>query len=159
MSDSVQSTSTPTAKIAIATCLITVMGTVAVSFIGIVPKLRSSDAQKIDQLQKDVESLKKKNGPDVIAPPGKTIDVNGTVRSKNGMRQLNGVEVYLIPLESNLMGLTDDGGGFAINGIPDAPYSVIVRASDGKSGRVLLEKGGHHLDVMGTSITYGIDEK
>ena len=159
MSEPPQSTSTPNAKVAIVTCLITVMGTVAVSFIGIVPKLRSSDAETIDRLQKDVDGLKKKNGSDVIAPPGKTIDVKGTVRSKDGTQLLNAVEVYMIPLESNLIGLTGDDGGFAINGIPDQQYSVMVRASNGQSGRVLLEKGGHHLEVMGTQINYGIDEK
>lgn len=160
MSDPAQSTSTPSTKIAIVTCLITVMGTVAVSFVGIVPKLRSGDAQTIDQLQKDVESLKKKNGSqDIIAPPVRRMTVNGIVRSKDGMQPLNAVEVYLIPLDSNLIGLTDDAGKFSIPGIPDGTYSVIVRGSDGKSGRVLLEKTGNKVDVMGTSITYGIDEQ
>jgi hypothetical protein len=159
MGDPSQSTSTPSAKIALVTCLITVLGTVAVSFVGIVPKLRSGDAQTIEQLQKDVESLKKNKGSDTIVPPGKTIAVSGTVRSKDGTQPLSFVEVYMIPLETNLMDLTDDAGGFSIKGIPDQQYSVMVRASDGKSGRVLLEKGGHHLEVMGTQINYGIDEK
>jgi carboxypeptidase family protein len=159
MSDSGQSTSTASAKIAIVTCLITVLGTVAVSFVGIVPKLRSGDAQTIDQLQKDVDSLKKKNGSQDIIVPVKKMTVNGTVRSKDGMQPLNAVEVYLIPLDSNLIGLTDDAGKFSIPGIPDGTYSVIVRASDGKSGRVLLERTVHNVDVMGTSITYGIDEE
>jgi hypothetical protein len=158
MSDPTQSTSTPNAKIAIITALITVMGTVAVSFVGIVPKLRSGDAQTIEQLRQDVEKLKT-GSKDNSAPPVKRMTVNGTVRSKDGMQPLNAMEVYMIPLELNLMGLTDDAGGFTIKGIPDETYSVIVRASDGKSGRVLLEKGGHHIEVMGTSITYGIDEK
>jgi hypothetical protein len=159
MSDPAQSTSTPNARIAIITALITVMGTVAVSFVAIVPKLRSGDAQTIEQLRQDVETLKKTGAKDNSAPPVKRMTVNGTVRSKDGKQALNAVEVYMIPLESNLMGLTDDAGGFTINGIPDETYSVIVRASDGKSGRVLLEKGGHYMEVMGTSITYGIDEK
>src|SRR5882672_8412474 len=131
MSDPAQSPSTTNAKIAIVTGLITVLGTVAVSFVGIVPKLRSGDAQTIDQLQKDVDSLKKKSSRDIIVP-GKRMTVNGTVRSKDGMQPLNAVEVYLIPLDSNLIGLTDDAGKFSIPGIPDGTYSVIVRASDGK---------------------------
>ena len=159
MSDPAQSTPTPNARIAIITALITVMGTVAVSFVGIVPKLRSGDAQTIEQLRQDVEALKKTGSKANSAPPVKRMTVNGVVRSKDGNRALNAVEVYMIPLESNLMGLTDDAGGFTINGIPDETYSVIVRASGGKSGRVLLEKSGHYMEVMGTSITYSIDEK
>jgi hypothetical protein len=140
--------------------LITALATVAVSFVGIVPQLRNSDARKFGAELSDVtqrfnstiDDLKKK-----IAINEKKMGVHGTVfTDPRHRRTLSGVEVYLLPEGNNLFtSKTDDGGKFILPDVPDGTYSLIVRdPSSGKSGKGLLDDAENEVTVNGASIQY-----
>lgn len=151
-------------KVVIATALMTALTTIGVSFIGIVPQLRRGDVETIQELKQDVNQLKQKTVPaETKAPPitlDKKMNIQGRIRSEDGKRTLNGVEVYLLPEDNyRLTTKTDDSGVFNFQGIPAGQYSIIIRdSSGGKSGKGLLDESGEEIRVMGGVIKYRIRE-
>jgi len=144
-------------KILILTALITASTTVAVAFIGIFPQLRNNDAQTIQQLQNSIGALQKKLEGGSEPPPEKKMTVTGTVWTPDKKRTLNGVEVYLLPQDNNdLTAKTDDNGNFTLSGVPDGVYSIIVRESNGQSGKGLLDDEQNEVSVIGAAIKYRI---
>ena len=144
-------------RVLILTALITAATTVAVAFIGIFPQLRNNDAQTIQQLRDSIGALEKKLEGTSEPPPEKKMAVTGTVWAPDKKRTLNGVEVYLLPQDNNdLTAKTDDNGNFTLNGVPDGVYSIIVRESNGQSGKGLLDDEQNEVSVIGAAIKYRI---
>ncbi|MCM3874756.1 MAG: hypothetical protein ND895_29020 [Pyrinomonadaceae bacterium] len=127
-------------KMMMITALMTALTTIAVSFISIVPNLRSADVAEIEVLKQKLDNLEKRrdkrNGSN---SPDKKLVVQGTVVSKDGKRKLNGFDVYFLPEGDNLLtAKTDDGGKF-YKEMPAGTYSIIVRESvNGMSGKGML---------------------
>lgn len=147
----------------IATALMTAISTIAVSFIGIVPQLRRTDAATIQELKQDVNQLKQKSLLTLENKPtpgtsDRKMNISGRIKSEDGKRTLNGVEVYLLPEDNyRLTTKTDDSGVFNFQGIPAGQYSIIIRdSSGGKSGKGLLDESGEEVRVMGGVIKYRI---
>lgn len=142
--------------------LITAIATVTVSFVGIVPQLRNSDAKAFAQTLADF----KKQSEDALnamqqklTTSQKTIAVNGTVFSDPAHKRFQtGIEVYLVPEGNNLLTVkTDDAGKFVLPNVPDGTYSIIVRdPSTGRSGRGLLDIDESEVTVIGATVNYHI---
>ncbi|HKS28883.1 MAG TPA: carboxypeptidase-like regulatory domain-containing protein [Pyrinomonadaceae bacterium] len=149
-------------KVVIGTALMTAITTIAVSFIGIVPQLRNSDAATIQGLKQDLNQLVQKVSASESKAPvitsDKKMNIQGKIRSEDGKRTLNGVEVYLLPEDNyRLTTKTDDSGVFNFQGIPAGQYSIIIRdSSGGRSGKGLLDETGEEVKVMGGVIKYRI---
>ncbi len=141
------------------TATITAVTTIGVSFIGIVPQLRSGDKAEVEKLKKEFETFKT-NGPadNRTASSDKTVTISGTVASEDGTRFLIGYDIYLLPEGNNLLTTkTDDTGKFNFQAVPHTIYSIIVRdASNGKSGRALLEDNGEEVKVIGAKVKYRV---
>ena len=146
-------------KVLIVTAVITSITTIAVSFMGIVPQLRSQDRKDLVELQEEIKALKDKAAPKETAPD-KLVSISGTVRNADGTKALGGYDVYLLPETNNLFtGKTDDSGKFTLKGVPDYTYSIIVRDStNGRSGKGLLDDTGDEVQVIGARIKYRIQK-
>src|SRR5262245_14114271 len=145
-------------KLLLGTAVITALTTLGVSFIGIVPQLRSGDKQELAQLRKEFEEIKASAGAVVITGSDeprldtkKTLIISGTVRSDDGARLLTGCDVYLLAEGNNLLAATtDDAGKFTFHGVPAGVYSIVVRdSSNGRSGKGLLDDPGGEVQVIG----------
>jgi len=152
-------------RIVLATAAITVLGTIAVSFVGIVPQLRSGDKQAILALRKEFDEFKSKAATTTERPEGtlsveRKQTINGTVRSDDGLRLLKGHDIYLLPEGNNLLtAKTDDAGKFTMPSVPLGVYSIIVRDSaNGQSGKGLLDDDDDEVDVIGAKIRYRIQK-
>jgi hypothetical protein len=108
MSEEGHTSSTQNPKVLLATALITALTTISVSFVGIVPQLRSGDKQELAQLKRDFEDFRERAG--VVGTSGadeprvdttKTMIISGTVRSDDGARLLTGYDVYLLAEGNN----------------------------------------------------------
>jgi hypothetical protein len=148
-------------RVVMATALMTALTTIGVSFIGIVPQLRRQDTDTIKELRQEFNLLREKSNASANTTPAvpyKKISIHGTVRSEDGTRPLNGVEVYLMPEGDNLLtAKTDDSGVFNFTQIPSGTYSIIIRDSaHGKSGKGLLDEDGDEIRVIGAKIKYRI---
>jgi hypothetical protein len=149
------------------TGLFTLVTTVLVTFIGIVPQLRSGDArrsdQRYDQLRHEFDVIKQQAVAAISTHPpvDKRMSIKGTLYSaSNKKRKLNGMEVYVMPEGNNLLtAKADDSGQFEFKGLPPGTYSIIVRDPlDGRSGRAYLNESGGEVDVFGASVKYQIHE-
>src|SRR5262245_16439021 len=165
MSDEGPATAAQNPKLLLGTAVITALTTLGVSFIGIVPQLRSSDKQELGQLKKDFENFRDRSG--VVGTGGsaearddtkKTLIISGTVRSDDGARLLTGYDIYLLPEGNNLLAATtDDAGKFAFQGVPAGVYSIVVRdSSNGRSGKGLLDSTSDEVQVIGARVKYHI---
>jgi hypothetical protein len=146
-------------RVLIITAAITAITTIGVAFIGIFPQLRNNDAKKYEELQKQFADFRQNLGNETGAKvaPEKKMSISGTVFDELAQKRLAGVEVYLLPEGSNyLTAKTDDNGNFALNGVPDGVYSIIVRESGGRSGKGLLDDASDEVKVIGASIRYRI---
>lgn len=145
------------------TAAITAATTIAVSFIGIVPQLRSEDKKEFASLKEEFDAFKLKAAAVIPAAPAaaeKKISINGTVRSENGSKVLAGYDIYLLPEGNNLLtAKTDDTGRFTFQEVPTGVYSIIVRDStNGKSGKALLDDAGEEVQVIGAKVRYRIQK-
>jgi carboxypeptidase family protein len=156
-------------KLLLGTAVITALTTIGVSFIGIVPQLRSGDKQELAQLRKDFEEFRERAGAGArpvgitgsVEPrldTNKTLIISGTVRSDDGARLLTGYDVYLLAEGNNLLAATtDDAGKFTFLGVPAGVYSIVVRdSSNGRSGKGLLDDPGGEVQVIGAKVKYRI---
>jgi hypothetical protein len=159
-----RTSSTQNPKLLLGTAAITALTTIGVSFIGIVPQLRSGDKQELAQLKKDFETFRDRAG--VVGTSGseatddtqKTLIISGTVRSDDGARLLTGYDIYLLPEGNNLLAATtDDAGKFTFQGVPAGVYSIVVRdSSNGRSGKGLLDDASGEVQVIGAKVKYRI---
>src|SRR5215470_14563375 len=152
-------------KLLLGTAVITALTTLGVSFIGIVPQLRSNDKNELAQLRTEFENFKATQGvvgttdSDEPRPDTKkTLIISGTVRSDDGARLLTGYDVYLLAEGNNLLAATtDDAGKFVFQGVPPGVYSIVVRdSSNGRSGKGLLDDPGGEVKVIGARVKYRI---
>jgi hypothetical protein len=160
--DSMQNSPGQNSRVLIITATITAVTTIGVSFIGIVPQLRSEDKKELAQLQQAVDDLKQATAlpnPASISAD-KKIAINGTVRSEDGMQLLKGYDIYLLPEGNNLLtAKTDDTGRFTFQAVPTGVYSIIVRdSSNGRSGKALLDDAGEEVQVIGAKVKYRIQK-
>jgi hypothetical protein len=149
-------------KVLIITAAITSLTTIAVSFVGIVPQIRSQDRNEVAELKRELDDLKQKTSQ-IGSPsdaPGKKMAINGSVTSADGLTSLGGYDVYLLPEGNNLLtAKTDDGGKFTLRAVPEGVYSIIVRDStNGKSGKGLLDDVDDEVRVIGARIKYHIQK-
>ena len=164
MSEEGPTSSTQNPKLVLGTAVITALTTIGVSFVGIVPQLRSGDRQELAQLKKDFEDFRERAG--VIGTSGtdeprvdanETMIISGTVRSDDGTRLLTGYDVYLLAEGNNLLATTDDAGKFTFQGVPAGVYSIVVRdSSNGRSGKGLLDNASGEVQVIGAKVKYRI---
>lgn len=106
-------------KVVIITAFISVLGSIAVAFIGIVPRYYETKASL---------STEKCN-------------ITGNITSADN-KPLKNADIYLIRATGNENVLTtDDFGNFAFDKVPLASYWIVVRNNDsGQTSRVLIEK-------------------
>lgn len=147
------------------TALVSVVGTVLVAFIGVLPQLRNKDVT-IGDLQQQVTQLKLQNnlvgdskdkGP---AAAAKRLLISGTVMDLTGKRPLGGTDVYLIPLSNpKLMATTDEAGGFKFKDIPDQRYWIVVRDSgSGSSSAGFIDEDNSEARFKGAVIKYRVEK-
>jgi hypothetical protein len=160
MGDSSKTSSSKDSKVLITTAAFTALTTIFVSFIGIVPQLRSGDKAEVEKLKRDVEEMKARNSQleSTTPPSGAPISITGSVQSEDAKRPLIGYDIYLLPEGDNqLIAKTDDTGKFTFRAVPRTVYSIIVRdSSNGKSGRALLEDDGEEVQVIGAKVRYRV---
>jgi hypothetical protein len=165
MSEEGPTSSSQNPKLVLGTALITALTTIGVSFVGIVPQLRSGDKQALAELKKDVEELRGTAGAVGTGGTGEprvatneTLIISGTVRSDDGTRLLTGYDVYLLAEGNNLLAATtDDAGKFTFQGVPAGVYSIVVRdSSNGRSGKGLLDDASGEVQVIGAKVNYRI---
>jgi hypothetical protein len=168
MSEEGPTSSTQNPKLVLGTALITALTTIGVSFVGIVPQLRSGDKQALADLRKDVEELRRTAG--AVGTGGtekprvdtkETLIISGTVRSDDGTRRLlTGYDVYLLAEGNNLLAATtDDAGKFTFHGVPAGVYSIVVRdSSNGRSGKGLLDDASGEVQLIGAKVKYRIQQ-
>jgi hypothetical protein len=144
-------------KVLLGTAAITAAATVLVSFIGIVPQLRSGDKQELAKLKTEIDQIKQASVSETPRTAAtKTMVVSGTLRSADGEKPLNGYDVYLLPEGNNLLtSKSDDSGRFMFPSVPDSMYSIIVRdSSNGTSGKGLLDEPRGQVTVIGAKVNY-----
>ena len=181
MSEEGSTSSTQNPKLVLGTALITALTTIGVSFVGIVPQLRSGDKQALTEvekersdaqreladLRKDVEELRGR--PRAVGTTGteeprvgtnETMIISGTVRGEDGTRLLTGYDVYLLEVGPNLLtATTDDAGKFRFQRVPAGTYSIVVRdSSNGRSGRGLLDAASGEVQMLGAKVKYRIQQ-
>ena len=149
----------------ITTALVSVVGTVLVAFIGVLPQLRNKDVI-IDELQGQVARLTLQTNP-VGAPNGKApaatdkrLLISGTVLDLKGRHPLSATDVYLIPLSNpKLMATTDETGGFKFKDIPDQRYWIVVRDSgSGSSSAGFIDEDNSEARFKGAVIKYRVEK-
>jgi len=165
MSEEGFTSSTQNPKLVLGTAVITALTTIGVSFVGIVPQLRSGDRQELAQLKRDFEDFRERVG--VVGTSGadeprvgtNTMIISGTVRSDDGARLLTGYDVYLLAEGNNLLAATtDDAGKFTFQAVPAGVYSIVVRdSSNGRSGKGLLDDPSGEVQVIGAKVKYRIE--
>ena len=149
------------ARVLIITAAITSITTIAVSFMAIVPQLRSQDQKDLVELKDQLKELKDRATPkETASAPEKRVSISGTVKNADGSKFLGGYDVYLLPETNNMFtAKTDDSGKFTLQGVPDFTYSIIVRDStNGRSGKGLLDDTGDEVQVIGARIKYRIQK-
>jgi Carboxypeptidase regulatory-like domain len=165
MSEEGPTSSTQNPKLVLGTAVITALTTIGVSFVGIVPQLRSGDRHALEELKKDVEELRGRAGSvgtsgthEPRVDTNNTMIISGTVRSDDGTRLLTGYDVYLLAEGNNLLAATtDDAGKFTFQGVPAGVYSIVVRdSSNGRSGKGLLDDANGEVQVIGAKVKYRI---
>ena len=149
----------------LATALISSVGAVLVTFIGVLPQLRSKDVA-IGDLQQQVSQLKLSqsnlsgDGKDRTPAEPKKLLISGTVLDLSGKRPLGSTDVYLIPLSNpKLMATTDDAGGFRFRGIPDQRYWIVVRDSNsGSSSAGFIDEDNSEARFKGATVRYRVEK-
>jgi hypothetical protein len=149
----------------IAIALLSVIGTVVVAFIGVLPQLRNKDVT-IGDLQKEVAQLKTQanlfddsKGREAAAP-AKRLFISGNVMDLTGNRPLGSTDVYLIPLNSpKLIAKTNADGSFIFRDMPDERYWIVVRDSaTGTSSAGLIDEDNSEARFSGALIKYHVEK-
>ena len=113
--------------------VITGITTLGVSFIGIVPQLRSQDRTIIDGYKADIDSMQKKL--DELRPLSGSWTFSGNIQPPKGKPTGNDqdktAEIYLVP--EALGSHTDSAGDFSIRNVPRTDYSLLVRLPNEKT--------------------------
>lgn len=113
--------------------VITGITTLGVSFIGIVPQLRSQDRTIIDGYKADIDSMQKKL--DELRPLSGSWTFSGNIQPPKGKSTGNDqdktAEIYLVP--EALGSHTDSAGDFSIRNVPRTDYSLLVRLPNEKT--------------------------
>ena len=128
----------------IATALLSVVGTVLVAFIGVLPQLRNQDVATITELQQQLAQLKLQSNlgsgskDKTPAQTPKGLRITGTITDLSGARPLSGAEVFLVPQSKpKHIGQTGADGSFRFPDLPpDRTYRIVVR--DSNSGNITL---------------------
>jgi hypothetical protein len=148
-------------KMMMITALMTMITTIAVSFIGVVPSLRRRDAQELDVLrQKVVNQEPAPNPANNSSSTDKKVTIQGTVTSKDGRQTLNGYDVYFLPEGNSQQTTSTDDSGKFYKEMPPGTYSIIVRDSaKGASGKGILDEDYDKVGVQGATIHYRIKRR
>lgn len=112
--------SASSAKVAIWTAIITAIGTVLTSFLGIVPQMRKDDAHRLNELKHQVNQLMAQKATDDYT-------VSGSV-TKSDNTPVKYATVFAAPA-SNSGPL--EGGKFIFTKMENQPYYLIVQTQDG----------------------------
>jgi hypothetical protein len=135
--------------------------TIAVTFITVFPSVSKGYVEEINGLKQTVSDLKKGQNPGNSSDsPDKNLIIHGTVKSKDGKQTLNGFDVYFLPEgNSQLTTRTDDSGKFYKEMAPGT-YSIIVReATNGASGKGILDEDQNELTVQGAIVHYRMNRR
>ena len=120
--------------IPVLTSLISVIGTIAVAWIGVFPQIRQKDQTQIAKLYDDIAKLDTKLA--LYAPPESTVSswvIKGSITRPSGAapRPVRNAFVALIPIgNANRSQSTDDLGRFVFSDIPSGHYILMIAAQD-----------------------------
>lgn len=143
--------------------IVSVIGGVLGAFIGILPQLRSHDANTIGRLEQQVSQLKLNlRGDPKESPPPQTpkLQITGTVMDASGKRPLGWAEVFLVPQDKpKHIGTTGPDGSFRFPDVPNQRYRIVVR--DSVSGKMTvgdMDEDGHVTKLAGAIVTYRVEK-
>ena len=130
------------ARVALLTALITAAATVLTAFIGILPQMRQTDRAKIDELTKQVRTLKSPEG---------LYKVTGKVKSKSNAPFKDAV-VFAAPAQYSAS--LDDNGTFLFQNVSRMPYVIVVASQTGTVYRLLINPDDPTTDSDDLTISY-----
>lgn len=150
------------------TATVSVLGTVLVAFISILPQLRDKNV-RIEDLQTKVAQLQQQQQQAVAVgdsrdkpPPAtdKKLLISGTVVDLSGRLPLASADVYLIPLSNpKLMATTDEAGRFRFKDMPDQRYWIVVRDSaSGSSSAGFIDEDNSEARFKGAIVRYRVEK-
>jgi len=144
--------SSSSAKVAIWSAIITALATVLTSFIAIVPQMRKSDKQQIDDLTQRTANLSNQV-TDLTAQLSKNVYVvSGFVKTKKDNAPVTDAILVAAPAEDSLP--LDDAGKFVLQNMLNQPYWIVLQTQDGKLRRVLINPADPETDTEDLAITY-----
>jgi hypothetical protein len=152
-------------KLALATCIVTAVASIAVAYIGVLPGLRGDDGklkekdQEVQDLRKRLQQLEALNGM-VATETSVRWTISGSVRRAQNGREPGQYEVYLVP-GNKYVALTSDDGRFAFDGLFPASYALVVRDVDSRSNRaarglITPDDSAGTLDSPGAFVQYRV---
>lgn len=150
----------PEAKLAIVTALITAITTVLVSIIGIAPQIYKGQKEEIDKLKeenKDLENEKKNLSDEINKLKGK-YTISGTIKKNNSAMGKAGA--FLLPTGSEVQ--SDDNGLFRFSNMHRTAYFILVDDKEA-SFRLLIDPDADQLEnkieEKGIVVRYKFDEE
>jgi len=144
--------SSSSTNVAIWSAIITALATVLTSFIAIVPQMRKSDKQQIDDLTQRTANLSNQV-TDLTAQLSKNVYVvSGFVKTKKDNAPVTDAILVAAPAEDSLP--LDDAGKFVLQNMMNQPYWIVLQTQDGKLRRVLINPADPETDTEDLAITY-----
>jgi len=144
--------SSSSTNVAIWSAIITALATVLTSFIAIVPQMRKSDKQQIDDLTQRTANLSNQV-TDLTAQLSKNVYVvSGFVKTKKDNAPVTDAILVAAPAEDSLP--LDDAGKFVLQNMLNQPYWIVLQTQDGKLRRVLINPADPETDTEDLAITY-----
>jgi len=137
-------------NVAVWTAVITAIATVLTAFIGIVPGLRQTDKNTIDDLSSQVAALKAK-------PPEQAYAVSGSVKTKKDNAPVTNAILDAAAAEDSQP--LDDVGNFTFQHMANKPYWIVLETQDGKKARLLITPGTMETASDDIAITYSFTKK
>jgi mannitol-specific phosphotransferase system IIBC component len=138
------------AKVAIWTAIVTATATVLTAFIAIVPQMRHTDQQQIQQLTSQVSNLTAKSSKDSYV-------VKGQVKTKKDNAPVK--EAILVAAAAGDSAPLDDAGGFVLPNMLNQAYWIVVQTPDGKTSRVLIDPSVPETDTADLAIVYSFSKE